>query len=636
MRIGIGSKLAVGFGAVIVPMVVVVITGLTGLGTVNRIYDGDVLRISESLQLVQSLEKDVQAQAAFSLGYAATGDTAWRGGFDEAARGAGKALEQLRLAVDTDEGRALLEQVVNEQQAFAAAAGRILGMRSGPGLPEVDGAVTELFARQEALVDAAQRLSRYQQARLQQALEAARAAGFNARSLMTIMAVAAGLIGSFFAFMVARAITAPARHVAAAATKLAQGDLTQEELQIRSQDELGDMARAFNRMIGNLKQVIGQVTKASGDLMTRSDEMSLTAGEAARATEQIAGTIQQVAAGASEQNKTAQETKAAVEELKKAIEQIAAGAQEQSHAVHEMARAMGQMSSAVEGVVASVGAMSSSAAQTMETAREGGKTVRLTVEGIEEIRSTVLTAAEKMQELGAHSRRVGEIVQVISEIADQTNLLALNAAIEAARAGEHGKGFAVVADEVRKLAERSAASAKQIAQLIESMQSGVAEAVAAMNRGTDKVQTGTELAGKAGEALESILAAFEGLNRQIQGISQDAVEMRDGLAKVSVSVENVARITEEHTAATEEMTAQSEQVSRAIENIAAITEQTAASVEQVSAAAEEMSSSVAQMSAAARSVADMAKELRELVGRFKVWTLSPGGDSGQPGHSGTP
>ena len=165
-------------------------------------------------------------------------------------------------------------------------------------------------------------------------------------------------------------------------------------------------------------------------------------------------------------------------------------------------------------VVVNVEMMSAAAGETAEIAREGGRTVRQTVDGIGEIRTTVMETAVKIKELEVHTRKVAEIVQVISEIADQTNLLALNAAIEAARAGEHGKGFAVVADEVRKLAERSASSAEEIAELIRAMQSGMDEAVSAMDLGTDRVERGTDLAQKAGEALESILAAFTSSTRR--------------------------------------------------------------------------------------------------------------------------
>ena len=191
-----------------------------------------------------------------------------------------------------------------------------------------------------------------------------------------------------------------------------------------------------------------------------------------------------------------------------------------------------------------VGAMAQSAAETVEVARAGGETVRQTVEGIEEIRTTVMETAARIKELEAHSRQVGEIVQVISEIADQTNLLALNAAIEAARAGEHGKGFAVVADEVRKLAERSASSAGEIAELIKTMRSGMDHAVVGDGRRHGPGARGTDLAQKAGEALERILSAFEHLNNQIQSIAAGAEQMRRGLERVTASVANVAGVAE--------------------------------------------------------------------------------------------
>ena len=197
--------------------------------------------------------------------------------------------------------------------------------------------------------------------------------------------------------------------------------------------------------------------------------------------------------------------------------------------------------------------MTLAAQQTAAVAQEGSETVGQTVAGIAEIRDAVLSTARKIEDLGKSSQKIGEIVQVISGIADQTNLLALNAAIEAARAGEHGKGFAVVADEVRKLAERSATSAEEIAELIQSMQAGVDEAIAAMNLGTERVEHGTELARHAGEALERILHAVRGLHAQIESIAADAEQMRLGIQRVAESMDHVASITEHNTAATEEM-----------------------------------------------------------------------------------
>ena len=277
-----------------------------------------------------------------------------------------------------------------------------------------------------------------------------------------------------------------------------------------------------------------------------------------------------------------------------------------------------QMAAGIEEVATNATQVATASQQAKIVAERGGQAVRETTAAMAEIQLVVGQAASKVRELGTLGQKIGAVVETIDDIAEQTNLLALNAAIEAARAGEHGKGFAVVADEVRKLAERSGRETKQIAELIAQVQTGTKDAVGAMDSGAAKVELGSQKAAQAGQALDEILAAVQDTVRQVGEIASSSQEMAGGARSVTDAMQSISAVVEESSAATEEMAAQASAVTGSIQSIAAVSEQQSAATEEVSARTEEMSAQVEQMSAQAQELAATAEQLKALVARFKL------------------
>jgi methyl-accepting chemotaxis protein len=252
------------------------------------------------------------------------------------------------------------------------------------------------------------------------------------------------------------------------------------------------------------------------------------------------------------------------------------------------------------------------------SAEHGADAVRAAIVGMAVIRDAVERASSAVEGLGKLGGKIGAVVETIDDIADQTNLLALNAAIEAARAGEHGKGFAVVADEVRKLAERSQRETRQIAELIAQVQSGTNEAVTAMTSGAASVEEGSIKADLAGSTLAEILAAVDATVGQVAAIAHTAEAVTLGARSVTGAMENISAVVQENTAFTLEMTSQAGRVSEAISEIAAVVQEQSAATDGVSASAQEMHSQVDHTGVQARELAAAADQLRELVARFKL------------------
>jgi len=400
-----------------------------------------------------------------------------------------------------------------------------------------------------------------------------------------------------------------------AAEKVASGDLT---LQIDSRSKNDALGNAFQQMITRLKQAVTQVSENSMRLSETSSHLASSAHQAGNASAQIAQTIQEVARGTTQQTDSITRTASSVDQLTKAIEGVAIGAQEQATAVSKASTTTNQINLALQQVAQNTKAMRSDSENAAKAAREGTEIMGSTISGMQTIKNKVGHSAKKVEEMGARSDQIGAIVQVIEDIASQTNLLALNAAIEAARAGEHGKGFAVVADEVRKLAERSSSSTKEIGSLIKGIQEIIADAVSSMEEGATEVEQGVLRANLAGEALDSILKAAEAVTTQARETARATEEMSKAAAELMNAMDSVSAVVEENTAATEQMSASSTEVSQSIENIASVSEENSAAVEEVSAATEEMSAQVQEVTETSQTLDRMAQTLQEVVNRFKL------------------
>jgi methyl-accepting chemotaxis protein len=455
---------------------------------------------------------------------------------------------------------------------------------------------------------------------LQDASSVARRTGNNVRASRIVVLAALGviaLVGLVAGTLAAGAVSIPLLRLAKKSQEVAQGDLT-VNIDSGASDEIGSLAAAFAKMVGNLRSTIAVASDMAWDVASAGEMLSANSEESATAVRQISEAVHQLASSAEEQSNAAFSAAMSMAKIHTSAGHLVVDAQSQVDAVGEALSAMSEMGYSYNRTLELLETVRRAASQNREAASKGEAAVNDLVSSMGRISERSKEAFSKISQLGGYSVEIGLIVDVIRDIADQTNLLALNAAIEAARAGEHGRGFAVVADEVRKLAERSSAETKVIGDLIESVRCGTDNTVAVMTLQEGEVSTGSEFAAEAGAKLREIL---KGATETVSAVDQlvDASMRSKELSLIMErAIQAINQAAESSRAASFEMKELVGEARHAVDTIAATSQESAASVEEVSASAEEVSASIGQMSSSATGFAQMVTELRRMVGRFSV------------------
>jgi methyl-accepting chemotaxis protein len=534
-NIKLGPKL---IGSFLVVAMIAMVIGVFGYFQVHKINDADTLLYEKiTVPLADLAEMSISfQQTRLNLLLAVTSkdekdiQSAWDA-LKQLRQKTGEKADKFEKTILTDEGRKLFAEFKESRKVYGNFIDKIKELddakKDEEALALLRGDARKAALHEQELLN---RLLESKEAQAKKTSETNDATASRAGWTMIGAAVCGSILAFVLGLIISRSISLPVSSLARQARKVADGDL-RVSIDYHSGDEVGELSEAFRTMTGNLRTTITKVADTSSQVATAANQLQSTAIRIATGAEEVAAQSGTVAVASEEMSATSSS-------ISESCQQAA-----------------------------------NSATEASDAAVTGSGVVSSTICGMERIASRVRSSAETVGSLGSRSDQIGAIVATIEDIADQTNLLALNAAIEAARAGEQGRGFAVVADEVRALAERTTRATREISEMIKAIQTETRAAVGEMEQGVKEVQQGTDDAARSGEALQEILSKINELAMQIN---------------------QVATAAEEQTATTSEITNNIHQISEVVQDTASGAHESATAASQLTGNAEELQRLVRQ------------------------------------------
>jgi len=502
-------RLAAGFGFVLVLLIVILITAFTGLSKMREKMLDITNNGIPSIQTAYEMSDAIKSQSVSLRNMVLTTDPSILSeesdSFDKSSKKYSSEIEKLLTSVKEEDSKKTIAEIKNSKEALSPLMEKTFKLITfGRNDAAAEIMINDLRPAQGKMIAALDKLMLLENEYVSRHVDEALSNFRRSYIILLVIGVISLASGLFVTLYISRSVMKQLGgdpvFIADVARRISGGDLSMKFDSYGSADGvLSDM----KHMSKNINAIVMEIKSASNRIVSGSEHFSTSS------------------------------------------EQISRGMSEQSQRVSQIATSSTEMSQAITDIAKHVSDIAVTAGKVVDAAKEGEKTVAHTVKEVRDIEDAVTRSSSIIEGLGERSKQIGDIIKVINDIADQTNLLALNAAIEAARAGEQGRGFAVVADEVRKLAENTSNATSEISDKIKSIQNDVQNAIISMKESALKVQAGVEYSGKSNVTLKDIVGNIEELRSMIHQVASSSDEISSVTGDIGQALEEIAGVSEE-------------------------------------------------------------------------------------------